>query len=588
MAIVKNINADKTQEREFAKTLKLAKRPFIWVAAFSFAANMLMLAMPIYTLQVLDRVIMSFNFNTLVMLSIIAVGCLVFYAIFTALRGVLLSRISDWLQMVLSPKLMSISVENSAIGVPASAGQLQRELQSVRNFIAGQGLTSLFDAPWSVIFIITIYLINPVLGLLSLVGAILLLGFGVILELSTKKPVDDATELSNRNMQFAEATSRNAEAIEAMGMLPTIQSLWQDYGQRALELTTLAADRSNLIVSLSRFVRLSLQIGIIGIGAWLALQNELTVGGMIGASILMGRALAPFEGAISTWKQLIQARDAYHRLDGILTDAPKLRGTMEMPAPAGNLQVEKLVYSPPRGGSPILKSLTFNINAHESLGIIGPSAAGKSTLARLLMGILPPSHGSVRLDSVDIFHWNRADLGKYVGYLPQNVELFQGSIRENIARMEPNASDTDIIAAAQFAGCHEMILRLPQGYETEFSPHQISLSPGQRQRIGLARALYKNPTFVVLDEPNANLDGEGEVALREAILRMKQAGITFIIVAHKPSIVSHVDKLLMLQDGSIKDFGTRDAVLNKYTQSSAAAASKKATNAQIAKSDGME
>ena len=566
MAITKNSNTDKTKERELGKLIREAKRPLWWVAIFSFAANMLMLIMPIYTLQVLDRVIMSFNFNTLVMLTIVALGGLVFYAIFSGIRSVVLARLSDWLQTVLSPRLMAVAVENSAIGVPASASQFQRELGNLRAFIAGQGVSSLFDAPWSIIFIITIYLINPLLGLLSLVGAIMLLGFGVAVELSTKKPVDDATELSNRNMQFAEATSRNADAVEAMGMLPTISELWKAQSERMQELTSLAGNRSNLLVSMSRFVRMSLQIGIIGIGAWLALHNELTVGGMIGASILMGRALAPFESAIGTWKQLIQARDSYHRIDAALTDVPNLRGTMEMPEPGGTLTVEQLMYKPPNGANAIIKNISFSLKAHESLGLIGPSAAGKSTLARLLMGILPPSHGSVRLDGVDIFHWNRSDLGKYVGYLPQNVELFPGTIRSNIARMEADPNDEEVIAAAKFAGCHEMILRLPQGYETEFSPAMLSLSPGQRQRVGLARALYKKPSFVVLDEPNINLDGEGEMALREAIIRMRDAGITFILVAHKPSIVTHVDKILMLQDGMIKDFGPRDEVLGKYTQ----------------------
>ncbi|MDG1286243.1 MAG: type I secretion system permease/ATPase [Rickettsiales bacterium] len=566
---------NKAQERELAKIVKLAKRPLYWVFVFSFAANMLMLAMPIYTLQVLDRVIMSYNFNTLLMLTLVATGCLVFYAIFTAIRGVILARMSDWLQSLLSPRLMAVAIENSAIGIPASAGQFQRELHSLRNFISGQGITSLLDTPWSIIFIITIYLINPLLGLLSLVGAVLLLGFGVAVELSTKKPVDDANELANQNMLFADAASRNAEVIEAMGMLPTLTTLWKSHSDRAQVLTALAGDRSNLLVSLSRFVRMGLQIAVIGVGAWLALQNELTVGGMIGASILMGRALAPFEGAIGTWKQLILARDAYHRLDSALTDVPRLRGTMQMPAPGGTLQVEQLVYTPPRGSAPILKAVSFALNANESLGLIGPSAAGKSTLARLLMGILPPTHGSVRLDGVDIFHWNREDLGQYVGYLPQNVELFPGTIRENIARMEPDAKDEDIIAAAQFAGCHEMILRLPQGYETEFNALSVSLSPGQRQRVGLARALYKRPSFVVLDEPNANLDGEGETALRETIIRMKEASITFILVAHKPSIVTSVDKILMLKDGMIKDFGLRDEVLSKYTQAQPAPASSK-------------
>lgn len=568
---VAGAHKDKAQERELGKLLKQAKRPFIWVGVFSLAANVLMLSLPLYSLQVLDRVIMSANMNTLIMLTIVALACLLFYGLFTAVRGAVLARISEWLHSTLSPRLMAMAVENSAIGVPTSAGQYQRELMSIRAFVGGQGITTLFDAPWSIIFIIIIYLINPILGLLSLVGAILLVLFGVVVELSTKKPIDTANELNMRNLQFVEATSRNAEAVEAMGMLSTLKGLWAEHNERSQSLNALAGDRSNLLYALSRFLRMSLQIGVIGVGAWLALHNELTVGAMIGASILTGRALAPFEGAIATWKQMIGARDSYHRLDAALTEKPHLRGTMEMPEPGGTLTVEKLVYTPPRSGRPpIIKGIGFSLKANESLGLIGPSAAGKSTLARLLMGILPPTGGSVRLDGVDIFHWNRDDLGKYVGYLPQNVELFPATIRQNIARMEPDATDADVIAAAKYAGCHEMILRLPQGYETEFSPNNLSLSPGQRQRIGLARALYKNPSFVVLDEPNANLDGEGELALRETIMRMKQQGITFVLVAHKPSIVSHVDKILMLQEGTIKDFGPREEVLGKYTRAGAA------------------
>jgi len=588
MATVKNPNADKTKIRELRKLFQQCKRPLIWVGLFSLASNVLMLALPIYSLQVLDRVINSFNMDTLIFLSLVVVASIGFYGFFTGIRSTVLSRLSDWLVAQLSPRLMSVAVENSAVGLPASAGQFQRELSNLKNFISGQGVTSLLDAPWSIIFILTIYLINPVLGFIALMGAFLLLGFGVVVELSTKKPINDATELTNRSMLFAESSSRNAEAIEAMGMLPTLTNLWNAQTRHVQDLTMQASDRSNTLVSLSRFLRLTLQVATTGMGAWLALHNELTVGAMIASSILMGRALAPFEAAIGIWKQWIQARDAYHRIDSVLTEVPRMRGTMKMPEPGGTLTVEQLVYKPPRSGNPIIKGVAFSLKAHESLGLIGPSAAGKSTLAKLLMGILPPTAGSVRLDGVDIFHWNRADLGQYVGYLPQSVELFPGTIRDNIARMEPGAKDEDVIAAAKFAGCHEMILRLPQGYETEFSQQLLSLSPGQRQRIGLARALYKNPSFVVLDEPNTNLDGEGEVALRETIQRMQKAGITFVLVAHKPSIVTHVDKILMLQDGVIKDFGSRDAVLAKYTGSSNPSAARKGKTAKLVKPEAIE
>ncbi len=569
-ARIVNPNRDETKDGRLRQLFLQAKIPFIWVAIFSLAANLLMLAMPLYTLQVLDRVMSSYSFSTLLMLTIITVGCLVFFGMFTGLRAAILTRIGEWLQATLSPKLMRIAVENSACGIPASASQFQREILALKGFITGAGITSLFDAPWSVVFVLVIYMINPVLGFIALSGAFMLLAFGIVVEYSTKKPLDKSHELNMRSLNYAEITSRNAETIEAMGMLDTLVKNWQAQNKEAMDLQSIANNRSNFLLSLSRVLRMVLQIAIIGVGGWLAINGEITVGGMIGASILTGRALAPFENAIAIWKQWIAARDAYHRLETALSDLPRLRGTMEMPEPGGTLKVENLVYTPPRTNKPIIKGIGFSLNAQESLGIIGPSAAGKSTLARLLMGILPPSNGSVRLDGVDIFQWNRRDLGQYVGYLPQNVELFPGTIKDNIARMDLEAPAADVIKAAKFAGCHEMILRLPHGYETEFSQYQLSLSPGQRQRIGLARALYGNPSFVVLDEPNANLDGEGEIALQQTILRMKQAKLTFVLVAHKPSIVGHVDKILMLQDGVIKDFGPREQILKKYVTSSTA------------------
>jgi ATP-binding cassette subfamily C exporter for protease/lipase len=540
--------------------------PLRWALLFSFAANILLLALPMYSLQVLDRVMSSYNMNTLIMLTILTVGCFVFNAFFSALKNAVLNHIGEWLQLTLSPRLMGTAVENAAIGMPVHASQFQRDLANLKNFITSAPLATLMDAPFSIIFLLIIYMINPILGAVTLAGAVLLLLFGVVIEYATKAPVDESNTLMNKSLQFADASARNAEAVEAMGMLPTLVHQWEKDSRKMLDLANTAQGRSNLLNALSRFLRMIIQVAITGLGAWLALNNEITMGHVIAASIISGRALAPFEAAIGLWKQWIITRDSYHKLEKVLSEVPRMRGTMPLPAPGGKLRIENLVYTPPRASLPILKGINFELNAHESLGLIGPSAAGKSTLARLIMGILPATMGSVRLDGVDIFHWNRADLGQYVGYLPQDVELFQGTIKDNIARMQPDADPAKVIEAAQFAGCHEMILRLPQGYETEFSQQMLSLSPGQRQRIGLARALYNNPSFVVLDEPNSNLDGEGEVALQHAIIRMKQRGITFVLVAHKPSVVSHVDKILMLENGMMKDFGARDAVLKKYTR----------------------
>jgi PrtD family type I secretion system ABC transporter len=558
------LNRGKNKEGRLKTLMRQCRIPYIWVGIFSFATNMLVLPLSIYSLQVLDRVMSSHSMMTLAMLTLITVVCFIFYGLFTATRGAVLAGIGNWMDRVLSPELMKTAVQVSAIGVPVSSSQYQRDLNNFKSFVAGQGITTLFDAPWSILFIFIIYLINPLLGIVTLIGAFLLLAFGAVTEFSTKKPIDQANELNIRNMQYAEATSRNAEAVEAMGMLGVLVDGWKRQTEQTVELANIAGSRSNILMAASRVLRMVLQIAVTGVGSWLAINGELTIGGMIGASILSGRALAPFEAAIGTWKQWITARDAYHRLENALSDTPAMRGTMEMPAPGGTLTVEQLIYRTPKTNQAIIKGISFSLKPGQSLGLIGPSAAGKSTLARLLMGILPPTNGSVRLDGVDIFQWSREDIGKYVGYLPQNVELFPGTIKDNIARMDPNASDAEVIEAARLAGCHEMVLRLPMAYETVYSAANLSLSPGQRQRIGLARALFRKPQFVVLDEPNSNLDGEGELALQETILRIKKLGITFILVAHKPSIVSHVDLIMMLQDGLIKDFGPRNDVLRKY------------------------
>jgi PrtD family type I secretion system ABC transporter len=563
MARILQPSRDTAKLGQLRQLLQQAKVPFIWIGVFSFASNVLMLALPLYSLQVMDRVMSSYSVTTLLMLSVITFACFIFYGIFTAFRTSVLSAVSEWLQIVLSPRLVKLAVENSAVGIPTGASQFQRELVNLRSFITG-GLVTLCELPFSLLFLLVIYMINPVLGFVTLIGAILLVLFGLAVEFTTKKEMNRANELSLRNLQFADVTSRNAEAVEAMGMLDIIIQQWQQRSKEVSEITAVTNGRANIFQTLSRIIRMILQVAITGIGAYLALKGEITMGNTIAASIIAGRALGPFEAALGLWKQWVAARDSYHRIESALSDIPRMRGTMPMPAPGGKLVVENLYYTPPRGSAAILRGIQFELNAHESLGLIGPSAAGKSTLARLLMGILPASNGSVRLDGVDIFQWNRQDLGQYVGYLPQDVELFHGTIKDNIARMDSEADSAKVIAAAQFAGCHEMILRLPRGYETEFSHQMLSLSPGQRQRIGLARALYNNPTFVVLDEPNSNLDGEGEIALQQAIYRMKQAGITFVLVAHKPSIVQHVDKILMLREGVMKDFGARDTVLKKY------------------------
>jgi len=548
------------------KEILLRTRRTLWYGgAFSLASNLLMLLLPIYSLQVLDRVISSRSVETLIMFTIIVVIGIICYGVFTALRTSLLSGVTEWLDYKLAPSLISYSITRSSLGVVSQAGASLRDLATIKGFIAGGGVTTMLDAPWSLIFIFVIYMISPVLGLITVGGIILMLCFALINEYTTRTPVKRSINLSNRSQNFADVACRNAEAIESMGMMENIITLWKENYLDATAMQKQGSGRANMVQTISRVLRLLVQISVTGTGAFLVLQNEMSVGGMIAGSILVGRAMAPFEGAIMLWKNWISTRDAYTRLNESLQANQSLeRGTLPLPAPEGRLSVETLIYTPPRS-APIIKGINFSMEAGEAIGIIGPSAAGKSTLAKLIIGLLPPTHGTVRLDGMETFKWSRANFGQYVGYLPQNVDLFPGTIKDNIARMDKSASMEEVVEAARRAHVHEMILRLPSGYETECGMGNLGLSPGQRQRIGLARALYGNPRFIVLDEPNLNLDGDGERALIEALVDLKRRRISLIVVAHRPTIVSVVDKLLVMKGGLIERYGPKDDILKAYT-----------------------
>lgn len=549
------------------EALQQTRRAFVYVALFSAALNILMLGVPLYSLQVLDRVISSRSMETLTMLTVIAVAVFFCVGLFHAVRSFVLTRIGEWLDRELGPTLLKASVMRSALrNEPSGGGQNLRDLLNVRNFIAGPGVTALFDAPFSLLFWAVIMLIHPVLGLLTFLGAMALLVLATLTELTTRKPLRIAGQMQIKNMNSAEAATRNAEVIESMGMLDHVVHHWQKQNAQVQEMHGSAINRSNVITAASRILRLVLQIMVIGFGAYFAINNEITVGGMIACSILTGRALAPFEAAIGSWKSMIGAREAYRRLNVSLEKLTDDRGTMPLPAPEGRLEADKLIFHIPGAAKPIIRGISFRLEPGESVGIIGPSAAGKSTLAKLIVGIWKPSAGVIRLDGADVYKWNRADFGQYVGYLPQDVELFDGSVAQNIARMREDFSPEAVIGAAQWAGVHEMILQLPKGYETEIGEFGHLLSPGQRQRIGLARALYGKPRLLVLDEPNSNLDGQGERSLVKAIQVAKQHRITTVLVAHRPSIVSGLDKIIMLREGLIEAFGPRDEVLSKYTR----------------------
>lgn len=410
-----------------------------------------------------------------------------------------------------------------------------------------------------------IYLVHPLLGLITLIGSLLLVGLAWLTEVSTRKPLAEANQASLVSGSFANNNLRNAEVIEAMGMLPAIRQRWFGNHLKILELQTLASDRAAYIAGGSRFVRVTLQSLILGAGAWLAIQGTITPGMMIACSILSGRAMAPVEQVISAWKQLLSSRAAWARLSGLLADFPAHKPSMPLPKPLGMLHVENAFASAPGSPAPILRGVSFNLAPGKVLGIIGPSASGKSTLARLLVGVWPAQGGKVRLDGADIYQWNKAELGSWLGYLPQDVELFEGSVAENIARFGAINGEAVILAARQ-AGVHEMILHLPQGYDTHLSADGGSLSGGQKQRIGLARALYGEPSLIVLDEPNASLDDVGEAALLQALLDLKQRGKTLVLISHRPTVLNMVDKVLVLREGAVQMFGSRDEVFAALRQ----------------------
>lgn len=545
--------------------LRNARRALLFAFLFSFFLNFLTMLLPIYSLQVLDRVLSSHSYETLMVLTLITVVAFVFYGVFYAIRNFVLSAVAEWLENRLAPELLRLSLVQCAIGQSLSASQMQRELANIKGFIAS-GLSTIMDAPWSILFLIVVFLIHPLLGVIGLVGAVTLFCFALANEWAIRKPQDEAQANMVQSMQMVDLATRNAEAAEAMGMMEALLKRWNDFRLVGAAKQNLATRRSQIIQSCSRGVRMIIQITIICAGGFLALENALTVGGMIASSILVGRALGPFDAAIGIWKQFVAARDSYYRLNILLLHARDDRGTMEMPAPKGDLLVEGLSFRPDNAPEPTVRNINFALNAGESLGIIGPSAAGKSTLSKLIVGVLPPGAGTVRLDGMELYKWSRSDVGQYIGYMPQQIDLFAGTIHDNIARMRADADSKKVVAAAQMAGCHEMIMRLPNAYETEYLTVARTLSPGQCQRIALARALYDMPRYVVMDEPNSNLDGEGERALHNAIHRMKQAGITTIIIAHKPSIVSMVDKIMMIRDGMMEKFGPREEVLKLYTQ----------------------
>lgn len=552
---------------ELTTVLLGTKSVYATLIFFSCIINVLMIAPAIYMLQIYDRVLASQNLTTLLMLTLLMIGIYLLIAILEAVRGLAMIRIGNRLEQQLNQRVFGAAFERNLQQGRGTPAQALSDLTCVRQFLAGNSLFAFFDAPWTPLYLGVAFLIHPILGWLTLFGSSLLFILAVLTEILTNKPLAQANKLAMAGSALVNDQLRNGEAIVAMGMLSALRQHWLVLQRQVLGLQTIASDRAVFVNSISRLVRVLLQSLALGAGALLVLEGEITAGMMIASSIILGRALAPVELLISSWKPLLQFRGAWQRLSSLLNDHPAPPPQVSLPRPQGNLAVEGLFATAPGGGPPILRNFNFRLAAGEVLGIIGPSACGKSTLARLLMGVWAPQSGTVRLDGADIYQWDKAELGSSLGYLPQEVELFDGTVAQNIARFGEINSEA-LVAAAQLAGVHEMILRFPLGYQTPLGVNGCLLSGGQKQRIGLARALYGDPAFIVLDEPNASLDDVGEAALIQAIQRFKQKGHTLVLITHRPTILGVVDKVLLLGDGVMKAFGNRDEVFAALREAS--------------------
>ncbi len=535
------------------RTLLHQLKPVSWaVGTIGFFISLLILPMSLYSLQVMDRVVNTGSMATLLWLTAIILAMFAVVGLLQALRSMILVRAGDWLHDRISAVALPQVLAQAATG--GKGAQHLRDAGALKQFISGPGLIALLDAPWCVLYIIALFVVHTSLGVIVTLGAVVLIVLAWLNEVAIRDMVKEAGGRQMRGLQELEFATRNAEVTEAMGMGRALAARWKLMQQGVSLLQIHASNRSAVIQGGAKFARLSLQVLITCMSAYLVIKGMLTVGAIIASSILASRALAPFEATIASWKSFSEARGAYARLKVVLEKA-QAEETMPLPAPAGALAVEQAGYAIQGREKPILRNVSFALQPGEMLGIVGASGSGKSTLARLILGVWPLSAGVVRLDSADIHRWPREALGTYIGYLPQDVELFSGSIKDNISRFQAGASPEAVVHAAQMADAHELILRLPQGYDTEIGAGGINLSAGQRQRIGLARALYGEPRLLILDEPDANLDEAGQQALIFALSVAKQKRMTTLLITHRSALLAHVDTLLLLRDGAMEAFG---------------------------------
>jgi ATP-binding cassette subfamily C exporter for protease/lipase len=547
---------------ELKESLLLLK-PFVRRALFfSFFTNLLVMAPTVYMLQVYDRVVNSRSTMTLAMLTLLIIGVYVLLELFEWVRAEILHHASLGFDARMNGRVFDAMFEANLRRIPGVSSQVINDLKTLRDFISSPAVLAMMDVPLSMLYIVVIFMISPVMGYVSIVGALLQVGLAYLTERNTQPPLTSANRAAIAAQNYANGTLRNAQVIEAMGMLKHIHGRWMKKQKEFLLQQAVASDQAGANSAVSKFVQMTQSSLLLGVGCWLTIKGQFPGGGgmMLVASILGGRVLAPISQVIGMWKQVVNARDAYGRLDKLLQNVPARKAGMSLPPPKGALSVEAVMAGAPGSQVAIIRGVSFAVPAGEVVAVVGPSASGKSTLARLMVGVWPTAAGKVRLDGVDVFPWDKGELGPHIGYLPQGVELFDGTLAENIARFG-EVDMAKVEAAARAVGVDEVVLALPQGYDTRIGDDGCFLSGGQRQRVGLARAIYGNPRFVVLDEPNSSLDEAGEKALVETLLALKAQGATIVLITHRTSVLAAVDRILVLRDGQVQAYGPRDEVL---------------------------
>ena len=566
-----------SQPTQLTEALSRCRKGFVGVTLFSAVANILMLVAPVYMLQMYDRVLTSASYETLIVLTLVAVFLLSCFGLLDWVRQRLMARIALFLNHEVQDDVLAGTFRGSLQRFRQSVDQPVRDLGTVRQFISSPPAMAFFDAPWAPVFIAVIFLIHPWLGIMATFSALFILTLALLTEWTSRGPFRNASEHTAESHRFVESSLRHADVLEAMGMYEGFRRRWRDKHDRGVAFQARGGSRISMLLATSKSGRQIVQVGILGLGAWLVLKQQITPGMMIAASIILGRALAPIEQGISAWRGFVSARQAWHRLNNLLRSAPPTHGggATSLPRPTGLLQVEGVTAAPPGTTKVTLRQVRFTLEPGSSNGMIGPSGSGKSTLARLMVGVWTPQAGVVRLDGAAIGDWPTESRFRHVGYLPQEVELFEGTVAENIARLSVPDNDM-VIAAAQQAGCHDMVMRLQENYNTTIAAGGSNLSAGQRQRVALARALYGDPALIILDEPDANLDTDGEVALGNTLRSLSERGVTTLLVTHNFRLLRMVEFILVLKEGVLLETGPRDEVLKRFMRPAAATGEKKA------------